>query len=147
MSPEQIRGGPLTTASDLYAVGIVFYEMLTGSPPFLTGDIAYHHLHSAPPSPGITPAIDAIILRCLEKDPAKRIQSAEELGRMVQKQHKGEQVRLTAYRELLRMAAIDHHISQGELLVLNMKQHSLGISDQDARRVQQELGITLSPEK
>ncbi len=143
MSPEQIRGGRLTTASDLYAVGIVFYEMLTGSPPFLKGDIAYHHLHSLPTSPGITPEIDAIILRCLEKDPAKRIQSAEELGQMVQKQSKREQARLAMYRELLKMAAIDHHVSQGELLVLKMKQHSLGISDQEARMLRQELGITL----
>ncbi|PIE33613.1 hypothetical protein CSA56_10885 [candidate division KSB3 bacterium] len=143
MSPEQVRGDRLTAASDIYAVGIVFYEMLTGSPPFLKGDIAYHHLHSQPQSPEIQPDIDAIILQCLEKAPNKRIQSAEELYRIVLNQSKAEQTRLNTYRELLKMAAIDQTLSKGEILVLKMKQQSLRISEQEARRIQQELGMTL----
>ena len=86
LSPEQARGAPVTASSDLYSVGIVLYEMLTGRVPF-TGDsaieIAMKHLNDwpKPPSklrPEIPEEIDQIVLRALAKAPEDRYQSAEE---------------------------------------------------------------------
>src|SRR5687768_7014613 len=86
LSPEQARGAPVTASSDLYSVGIVLYEMVTGRVPF-TGDsaieIAMKHLNEwpKPPSkirPEIPEEIDHIVLRALSKAPEDRYQSAEE---------------------------------------------------------------------
>jgi beta-lactam-binding protein with PASTA domain/predicted Ser/Thr protein kinase len=86
LSPEQARGAPVTASSDLYSVGIVLYEMLTGRVPF-TGEsaieIAMKHLNDwpRPPSkirPEIPEEIDHIVLRALAKAPEDRYQSAEE---------------------------------------------------------------------
>src|ERR687887_2428541 len=76
LSPEQARGAPVSAASDLYSVGIVLYEMLTGQVPF-TGDtaieVAMKHLNDVPrpPSelrPGIPPDRDHVVLRALAKN-------------------------------------------------------------------------------
>jgi serine/threonine-protein kinase len=90
MSPEQVRGGRVDCRSDIYAVGIILYEALLGSPPFITGDIAYQHLNVAPPAPrqvnpSIPEAVEAISMRCLEKDPSRRFQRAKEVGMAVER--------------------------------------------------------------
>jgi eukaryotic-like serine/threonine-protein kinase len=88
LSPEQARGAPVTASSDLYSVGIVLYEMLTGKVPF-TGDsaieIAMKHLNEAPKPPSkIRPEIpedlDQVVLRALSKNPEDRYQTAEEFS-------------------------------------------------------------------
>lgn len=87
MSPEQIRGEDLDGTSDIFALGIVFYELLTGVPPFSGGDaggIANSILFTQPipPSrvnPTISAEIDRIVLRCLTKDRRLRYQKSAEL--------------------------------------------------------------------
>jgi eukaryotic-like serine/threonine-protein kinase len=88
LSPEQARGAPVTAASDLYSVGIVLYEMLTGKVPF-TGDsaieIAMKHLNEAPKPPSkirpeIPEELDAVVLRALAKNPEDRYQTAEDFS-------------------------------------------------------------------
>jgi serine/threonine-protein kinase len=83
-SPEQARGEPVDARSDIYSTGCLLYELLTGRPPFI-GDspvsVAYQHVQQPPqpPSrlnPDISPSIDALVLRALEKDPDARYQTA-----------------------------------------------------------------------
>ncbi|TME06407.1 MAG: hypothetical protein E6I80_13860 [Chloroflexi bacterium] len=86
MAPEQIQGKP-RPASDQYAMGVVLYEWLCGSPPFhgTAAEIATQHLHAALPPlreqvPNIPPAIEAVVLKALEKDPHRRFASVQELA-------------------------------------------------------------------
>src|ERR1041385_1314961 len=87
LSPEQARGAQVDQTSDLYSVGVVLYEMLTGQVPF-TGDtpleIAMKHLSEVPKPPSeLRPEgphdLDSVVLRALAKDPGERYQSAEEM--------------------------------------------------------------------
>jgi serine/threonine-protein kinase len=87
MSPEQCRGAASIDArSDIYTLGCVLFTMLCGRPPFesdSTGDLIIMHVRDAhpPPSsfvPTLPPEVDALIARCLEKDPARRFQSTGE---------------------------------------------------------------------
>jgi serine/threonine-protein kinase len=87
LSPEQAKGAPVDQRSDLYSVGIVLYEMLTGKVPF-TGDtpleIAMKHLSEVPvpPSeirPELPETLDSVVLRALAKDSEDRYQTAEEM--------------------------------------------------------------------
>jgi eukaryotic-like serine/threonine-protein kinase len=84
MAPEQIRGAPVDPRTDVYALGVVIYELATGHLPFPEGDageILRCHLKEwpKPPSasiPGFDPDLEAIILKALEKDPSKRFPNA-----------------------------------------------------------------------
>src|SRR4051812_19087416 len=87
LSPEQARGAPVDQTSDLYSVGVVLYELLTGQVPF-TGDtpleIAMKHLSEVPKPPSelrpeVPHDLDSVVLRALAKDPSERYQSAEEM--------------------------------------------------------------------
>lgn len=87
MAPEQLRGEKVDARTDIYALGAVLYEMATGERPFrevLATQLIDGILHKSPPPPGrlnrdLLPKLEDLILKCLEKDPEKRYQSAKEL--------------------------------------------------------------------
>jgi serine/threonine protein kinase len=91
MSPEQIRGeaGAVDGRSDLYSVGILLYELLTGRRPF-TGtvlSVTHDHLHTSPPpfreanpEASVPRAVEQVVMHCLKKDPARRPQTARQLA-------------------------------------------------------------------
>lgn len=89
MAPEQATGEEIDTRADLYSLGVVLFEMVTGRVPFTGGSIAQvlaAHVTEAPPRPSevsaqnaISPELERLILSCLAKSPAARPQSAREL--------------------------------------------------------------------
>jgi serine/threonine-protein kinase len=90
MSPEQIlRPNTVDSRADIYSLGCVVYEMLTGRLPFgvessIELDVKNCHLRNAPPplrdsNPNLSPHLEAVFLKCLEKDPAKRFQTCREV--------------------------------------------------------------------
>lgn len=80
MAPEQFRGDLVDGRTDLYALGASLYEILATHPPFVGKNLKRQHLEDPPePIPGVSDWLNEIVLRCLEKDPRDRWQSAEAL--------------------------------------------------------------------
>ena len=80
MSPEQILGDPVTSASDIFSLGVLLYEWVTGRHPF-AGDSALHMMHliasdqPLPPArfnPLVSDVIDSLVVEMLDKDPLRR---------------------------------------------------------------------------
>ena len=87
MAPEQVSGGDVDARTDLYALGVLMYELVTGRPPFVGDDpnaIMYQHVNAQPQSPvehnaEVPPGLDRLIMRLLAKTKAERPASAEEV--------------------------------------------------------------------
>ncbi len=125
LSPEQARGDPVDARSDVYSLGCVLYEIVTGEPPFV-GDspvaVAYQHVREAPVPPsgrheGISPELDAVILKALAKNPDNRYQTAAEMRADLVRVHNGEppeapKVLTDADRTTLLSSGGAHRLSQ-----------------------------------
>jgi eukaryotic-like serine/threonine-protein kinase len=106
ISPEQVRGDPVDARADLYSLGCVLFEMLTGRTPF-EGDLAalsYAHTHTPAPrvhsiNPTVPLAMDELVATMLEKDPAKRPQTGEEVERSLASAMRHDAVEPTALIE------------------------------------------------
>jgi len=87
VSPEQVKGLPADGRSDLYSLGVLLYEMLTGTTPFKAAsarELVQKHLTEPPQdpreiNPGISTELSQVVLKCLEKEPGKRYQTAAEV--------------------------------------------------------------------
>jgi serine/threonine-protein kinase len=103
LSPEQARGGEVDPRSDLYSLGIVLYELLTGKTPFdgeTPVEIAMKHLSQTPkpPSklrPDVPPELDMVVLRALSKNPDDRYQDADEMEADLERVARGRPVAAT----------------------------------------------------
>jgi protein-disulfide isomerase len=85
MSPEQVRGEPVDARTDIFSLGAVLYEMLAGSAPFPAKSFieSGHAILESEPPPlpeSVPPSVDVLVRRCLEKEPARRFQSAADLA-------------------------------------------------------------------
>lgn len=83
MAPEQITCSPVDARADVYALGVLLFRLLCGRPPFSSMDpveITLHHLETPPPRPSqfvpVSPSVDAVVLRSMEKSPSCRYESA-----------------------------------------------------------------------
>jgi len=104
-SPEQAAGDPPTPASDVYSIGVVMYEMLSGAPPFQAEKataLALKHMREEPPplavlNPQVPPQLEWIVRKVLTKEPSARYRTADQLGHVLEEYHKHSE-QMTGYQ-------------------------------------------------
>lgn len=84
MAPEQVKGDRCDPPADVYATGIMFYELIAGNLPFTVGNIGFHHMNTVPTPlvdivPGVSPMLSEVVAKCLEKAPEERYANGDEL--------------------------------------------------------------------
>jgi serine/threonine-protein kinase len=99
MAPEQIRGGTIDARTDVYSLGVLLYQLLTGHAPFHADDpleIERMHLEAPPPRPSqvvpVAPELDQVVLRCMDKEQSRRYESVDvflEALRQAVQSHRG----------------------------------------------------------
>jgi serine/threonine-protein kinase len=117
MAPEQILGGEISSCTDIYSLGVMMYEMLSGKVPFDRGasvGTLMAHVNDVPPpirtvNPGVqlSPSMEAVVSRCLEKDAAKRFPSMKELLNGLKRVGIENGTAMTDTQESMPMARID----------------------------------------
>ncbi|WP_165228948.1 serine/threonine-protein kinase [Aquisphaera insulae] len=112
MAPEQVTGGEASPATDVYSLGAILYQVLTGSPPFRGGTVAeileqVLERDPVPPRlarPSVPRALEFICLKCLEKDPRRRYRSAADLNDDLERFLRGETIQVGRTSPLRRIA-------------------------------------------
>jgi serine/threonine-protein kinase len=87
MAPEQVRGGSIDPRTDIYSLGVIMYELFTGTPPYVGKDpieIVFQHVEGKPKpprehAPDLPPALEALILKAMAVQPDDRFQSMDTL--------------------------------------------------------------------
>ena len=129
VAPEQIQGGTVDARSDVYSLGVVFYEMLAGLPPFEKETVVatmWAHLNEAPPQAsavkGVPSSVDQVIAKAMAKDPSERYATPSELARAAVAAITGD-----GAETLVTAAVIDEHTAE--------IQHGLASTYVDARDI------------
>jgi serine/threonine protein kinase len=128
MSPEQVQSQELTNRSDLYSLGAVMYELLTGTRPFRAGNLAklMHQIVYATPAPihslrsEVTEELENVVAMALQKDPDKRYRSGLDFAAALTRVHqklrtRTDQIEQTEQMALLRRLKFFHDFSQAEI--------------------------------
>ena len=149
-APEQFDKdtyGQVDWSTDIFQIGIVFYEMLTGKNPFKADELAavmglILTRQPKPPSslnPDVSPELDEIIMKCIEKKKEDRWRSTDVLYSKLKEMEKRKMVNTKKYRRSLERALTDGVISDDEEIMLGELREHMGITDSEHESLVEEI--------